>query len=511
MRKQSMFFAHIVIGALLVTAVIGVTSLWVTAGARSASNKAASKVTEFYLQELAGRRSLMVADAIDEEFEHMRRALEIMEPADLASQDTLRSFLGKIETVYDNDLFALVDEDDVVYTQYATYSGGSRYDFLHDGSLENGQVISSTSLYGAGKQVCLAIPVSGVSFMGKRVKACFMRVYIESIVASLAFDDADAKTPLCLYYQNGENLTELSFGPIGANQNLFDTMHDNLSVAEWDKLSKDFYFDRQGGVEFTQAGVRQTLYYAPVPGTDWMLTVIVADELIQDQIRGVANEMASLSTIQIVVTGLALLAYFGSIIFRTRTTTALMLEMERQNTRAAGERAQKTERELGEVKQIAYKDALTGVKSKYAYTEREAELDEEIRAGSVTDFAVVVCDVNDLKYVNDTYGHGAGDEHIRSACRMICKLYAHSPVYRVGGDEFAVLLQGSDYARRVEILDELNQIVEQNIVLGEVVVAAGMADHEPSDDRLHETFHRADQRMYDRKAQLKAQQARARE
>ena len=88
---------------------------------------------------------------------------------------------------------------------------------------------------------------------------------------------------------------------------------------------------------------------------------------------------------------------------------------------------------------------------------------------------------------------------------MICELYQHSPVYRVGGDEFAVFLKGRDYERRQEILDMLNQRVEENIGTGRVVVSAGMSDLVPGQDKtMHDVFERADALMYRRKQQLKA-------
>lgn len=157
-----------------------------------------------------------------------------------------------------------------------------------------------------------------------------------------------------------------------------------------------------------------------------------------------------------------------------------------------------------EAQQIANRDPLTGVKSKHAYVTREAELNEQILGGDLGDLAVVVCDVNDLKQVNDTLGHKAGDDYIRQACSMICQLFKHSPVFRIGGDEFVVLLQGSDYERRQQIMSELQAQSQANRGTGSPVVAAGIAEYAAgSDARLHEVFERADALMYQRKEELK--------
>ena len=100
---------------------------------------------------------------------------------------------------------------------------------------------------------------------------------------------------------------------------------------------------------------------------------------------------------------------------------------------------------------LAYRDALTGVKNKTAYQDTESRFEEEMRQGK-PEFAVVVLDINGLKKVNDTYGHDFGDMLIISACRLICKTFQHSPVYRIGGDEFVVILEKSDFDHYPELL-----------------------------------------------------------
>jgi len=82
---------------------------------------------------------------------------------------------------------------------------------------------------------------------------------------------------------------------------------------------------------------------------------------------------------------------------------------------------------------MASKDVMTGVKNKRAYVQAETETDERIQSRSQPPFAIVVCDLNGLKQVNDTLGHSEGDEFIRRACTIICDVFNHSPVFRIGG------------------------------------------------------------------------------
>lgn len=153
----------------------------------------------------------------------------------------------------------------------------------------------------------------------------------------------------------------------------------------------------------------------------------------------------------------------------------------------------------------AYRDPLTGVKSKYAFVDKESETDELISAGTAESFGVIVCDVNGLKQINDTLGHKAGDSYIKEAAVLICEHYKHSPVYRVGGDEFVVFLEGYDYENRDTFLREMNNEIEGNIKKGKVVISLGMSDFvSGTDNKFHSVFERADVLMYERKKELKS-------
>ena len=88
---------------------------------------------------------------------------------------------------------------------------------------------------------------------------------------------------------------------------------------------------------------------------------------------------------------------------------------------------------------------------------------------------------------------------------MLCEHFKHSPVFRVGGDEFVVLLVGQDYAARAEIIGAFNAEVEANIGSDKVVASLGLAEYDAAvDQSFHEVFKRADDLMYERKKQLKS-------
>lgn len=171
-------------------------------------------------------------------------------------------------------------------------------------------------------------------------------------------------------------------------------------------------------------------------------------------------------------------------------------------------RRELTQREqLQTVMKMAYTDPLTGVKSKQAFAEAERKMDQRIAEKAVSEFAVAVFDLNDLKKINDTQGHEAGDRFIRDACRCICLRFKHSPVYRIGGDEFVAVLEGDDYANREELFRVFCDQMEKNTKDGAMTIASGYAVFDPEKDSAYRAvFERADKEMYQRKVHLKALQ-----
>ena len=167
-------------------------------------------------------------------------------------------------------------------------------------------------------------------------------------------------------------------------------------------------------------------------------------------------------------------------------------------------REQAYQKDLKKAKTAALRDALTGVKSKLAFNEAEEEFNDSIEEGNQERFAVVVCDLNGLKEINDTRGHTAGDEFIRSACAIICTEFKHSPVYRVGGDEFVAILKGRDYQNRRELIEHFTAISEENLRNDGVVIACGMSEWDHAcDHTFGAVFDRADAAMYENKKKLK--------
>jgi len=170
------------------------------------------------------------------------------------------------------------------------------------------------------------------------------------------------------------------------------------------------------------------------------------------------------------------------------------------NVDSAKRREMAYKQALGSAMDMANRDALTGVKNKHAYVQSEMEIDQLIAEDKCYDFAVLVADVNGLKQVNDTLGHHAGDEYIKAACKVICTTFKHSPVFRIGGDEFAVIMKGSDFEEREMLIEQLYEKMKANGSAGLVTAAAGKSEYVKGKDlRMQDVFERADNAMYEQK------------
>ncbi|MBR3039644.1 MAG: transporter substrate-binding domain-containing protein [Lachnospiraceae bacterium] len=159
-------------------------------------------------------------------------------------------------------------------------------------------------------------------------------------------------------------------------------------------------------------------------------------------------------------------------------------------------------------KRVNY-DALLSIRNKGAFDNYLNGLQEKIDNKEDYPFGLAVLDCNNLKQINDRHGHEKGDEYLKASCKLICTTFHHCPVFRIGGDEFAVVLINEDLENRKELLKKFDevQIEMSNSALKEwerASIAVGVAVYNPENDKdVHDTFRRADEKMYENKRRQK--------
>ncbi len=182
-------------------------------------------------------------------------------------------------------------------------------------------------------------------------------------------------------------------------------------------------------------------------------------------------------------------------------------------------RLMKTTNDLNTAKNLANEmdrqanvDELTKVRNKRAFSVTMEQINERLKAGEFP-FGFVMGDMNNLKEINDEFGHDKGDLVLQATCSLICSTFKHSPVFRIGGDEFVVVLEDEDYRNRETLLRDIREEAERRQKSRnlppwlQVSIALGLAEHDPKQDQnAEDTLRRADEIMYAEKRQFKEAQ-----
>ena len=169
------------------------------------------------------------------------------------------------------------------------------------------------------------------------------------------------------------------------------------------------------------------------------------------------------------------------------------------------ETARQLKIKISYINNLAYSDKLTGVKNSTAYLQEVTYIKNDVLLKKA-DFSVFVIDANGLKYINDNYGHEIGNELIIKVTQMISEVFGAENLYRIGGDEFAVILYGVRETECDKYCKSFEAVVENQ--KGKIWASAsiGYAVYDNKKDNTYESvFNRADEDMYEKKVHMKSE------
>lgn len=256
----------------------------------------------------------------------------------------------------------------------------------------------------------------------------------------------------------------------------------------------------EGSFSLRFGGAEYVVYTVPVADNWLYLSVFNATSVFR-QLRS-----ALLFTI---AASFLFTAILLGIMFNSDRKSRIARELAENLSQARNDILEK-DSQIGEISEAAFRDPLTAVGSKAAFVRFSEEISGELASGGV-ELAVVMADVNNLKYINDNFGHDAGDRYIQGCCHLICDIYRHSPVFRVGGDEFVVVLRGGDYEHREKLSELQKKFFQQAWERTDkepwerYSASVGMACALPGDTSLDQILKRADSAMYEVKKAFKAE------
>ena len=316
------------IGVAIVMLVLVLTTIWMGRSAGKDTEKAVRSVSLLYLDELAGRREQVIAENLQDRISDMKTALDLMTEEDLQDEAHRQAYQIKMKALFGLEKFAFVDTEGLIYTSVGVQDNIDEYNFDHLQLSET--EISVKNLKSAEKKVIIAMPVDLAS-EGKHLIVSFMEINMQEMLTGVSLQSQEDSATFCnIYTENGVALTNTVLGGLASEDNLLEAMeHAEYEPGySFDDFLREFQGSQRGVVSFTYNGIRETLAYVPITGTDWLLTYLIRESVISEQIDSISNGIIRRSILQSVLAVIILLAIFGYLIYQTRKNTRLQMERE---------------------------------------------------------------------------------------------------------------------------------------------------------------------------------------
>ena len=272
---------------------------------------------------------------------------------------------------------------------------------------------------------------------------------------------------------------------VGDNTYLEFNTNNSYRVLEIGETGKDFFHDSYHNIDMV-------IYKED---RQRMVEFLNKDNIIKN-----LNEKGSDSIVYRMITSVTPEYYLLTASYVGTNRNQLILEV--RNIDDSIRKEQQQARELEKASNLAHLDSLTKCLNYLAFQEARDELSLKIKNGS-HNFAILMCDLNDLKNINDDEGHLVGDEFLIKTADTLRSIFQNSKVYRIGGDEFFVVLEGEDFINRYSLVETLKERSKENIKNDAPVIAVGLAELGGNTTDFISLFMEADQKMYEHKKQLK--------
>ena len=331
-----------IISVVVMAAILYFSNTWTVQSAHRSTEEAVHSVSDFYLRELAERREQVVASTLNSHIENIYTAIGLLETQDLSDLFHLMMFQARIEKLYDLEKFAFVDTEGLIYTSFGIRRNIQDYSFSRP--LQTPE-ITVKGLGGKNAVLVIAVPVEKISFEETEFTACFIEMEIHRMLDSLSLQTDNNSATFCnLYYEDGTPLTDTVLGGQSRESNLLTALRGAVfsGGSSPEKMAADFAAGREGIASFTYDGLLQSMYYIPVDGTQWMLTYLIRDSMISEQINSISEGIIRRSMVQTIMIALFMLLVFAFILRQTQRASRLALEKE---TSEAASRAKQQELE----------------------------------------------------------------------------------------------------------------------------------------------------------------------
>ena len=322
-----------IIGAIILLIILVLGTIRMGQSAKKDTEDAVRAVSSLYLDELAGRREQVVEGNLNDTIKDMKTVLGMLSEEDLSDVEHLQEYQKRMKQLFNLERFAFVNSKGTVYTSSGQEDDVAQYDFDYKTISE--PEISVLNLSADDKKVIIAMPVDRLAFDGDVLLACFVQIDMKDMLSGVSMDAQEGGTTFCnIYTKDGVALSNTVLGGLAVEDNLLEALQQASYEKgySYEKVESDFQNAVAGEASFTYKGITETLSYVPVGGTDWMLTYLIRESVITDQISSISDGTIRRSIVQSIITVLILLAIFAYIIWQNRRAAKLLLAQETANT-----------------------------------------------------------------------------------------------------------------------------------------------------------------------------------
>ena len=325
-QKNKRTTVIILIGSLILAVLMIGGTILMGQNAKRDTDNAVRTVSLMFMDELAGRRKQVVEKDLQDKIRTIDVAIDLMDKDDLSDEDHLAAYQKRMKKLFTLDKFAFVDTDGMIYTSLGKQDNIDDYGFEYKNLYE--PEISLYSSVSSNKQVIIAVPVN-LKLGEKRLSVCFMAINMEDMLSGFSVSSDAQGTTFCnIYTRDGRALTDSVLGGLAAEDNLISAMQnaDFEKPESFESFNRAFSSGEQGTVSFTYNGIRETLSYIPIEGTDWQLTYLIRESVISDRVNDISSGTIRRSLIQTLLTVAVMVLMFSLVIVQIRKNNRLVFE-----------------------------------------------------------------------------------------------------------------------------------------------------------------------------------------
>lgn len=325
-KKRWIHIYSVVLIAVLI--LVCATTMWFRSTRRS-SEKTVNDMVRFYLTEIAERNSGAILFELDKRVSQIQRVTDVLSQEDLRDEQSIRDFVETVQQISGLDLFALVDEQGMVYTKDSTFLGTTQFHFLSRPITQLRVDVENSDEN--GPMIIIASPITSPEGSGIPMVSCFTGLTIENLVSTMELNGADNKTVCRLFSSDGVNLLNVS-AEYPNSRNLFDVWEETAKFApgySLDKIRQDWETGQSGYAVYSVEEAGNTyVYYRPIAHMGLYFTVVMRESDINAIVKAGTQRMRGYSIWYCVVVVALLCGILFMVIKLSRIERQNQLEKE---------------------------------------------------------------------------------------------------------------------------------------------------------------------------------------